>query len=472
MELICYLHPGWAPLIRPAPATRAWMDASPDAFAYRCLPLNIANAHGWEVLSPCGFEASWNGGGAPADVEVRLDPGSDGARAPVGLFGQGVLTFHVEGVIRTPPGWNLMVGGSPNAPKDGIFPLSGVIETDWSPFTFTMNWRFTRPHHPVRFEAGEPFCFLFPVQRGAVEAFEPKFLPMSDEPDLPERFGAWSRARDTFQAGVRASPPALPSKHWQKHYYRGVDIEGRIGTEDHQSKLRLKPFDAFATPGPATDALAQAAAYPAWPEPRPGRPAEMASEQLLEAIERQRQLSPAAAGIGKVSGLEGEAFLERYYAPGRPVIITGELAGWPALESWTADRLGKLGAEVTGENLGQDIRLLGKFLERPAGRISIEKAGNFMPLGQESANQLTAQVTGRRRFVIAPPAYGGRLAGIQDLERLDEADAARLAGAHAYRVVLEPGELLYLPIGWWRQARALELSAAVAFTAFRWPNPA
>src|SRR5689334_8953002 len=58
-DFICYLHEGWNPRIRPAEATRPWMDATPEAFAYRCLPLNIANAHGWEILSPCSFEAIW-----------------------------------------------------------------------------------------------------------------------------------------------------------------------------------------------------------------------------------------------------------------------------------------------------------------------------------------------------------------------------------------------------------------------------
>ena len=47
MDLICYIHPSWRPLIRPAEATREWMTDSPESFAYRCLPLNIANAHGW-----------------------------------------------------------------------------------------------------------------------------------------------------------------------------------------------------------------------------------------------------------------------------------------------------------------------------------------------------------------------------------------------------------------------------------------
>src|SRR5579859_3370135 len=181
MELVCYLQPGWAPLIRPAPATRPWMDATPEAFAYRCLPLNIANAHGWEVLSPCGFEAIWNGGGDPGAITIRLDAGADPGRAPVSLFGQGVITFHIEGLFRTPPGWNIWVGGPPNRPKDGIQALSGIVEADWSPFTFTMNWRFTRAGEEVRFEPMEPIAFFFPVERGAIEAFRPRFEPMEND---------------------------------------------------------------------------------------------------------------------------------------------------------------------------------------------------------------------------------------------------------------------------------------------------
>jgi len=48
--------------IEPAPFEREWMNATHDRFAYRCLPLNIANAHGWEVLSPAGFSAIWRAG--------------------------------------------------------------------------------------------------------------------------------------------------------------------------------------------------------------------------------------------------------------------------------------------------------------------------------------------------------------------------------------------------------------------------
>jgi hypothetical protein len=49
------------PLV-PAPPTRDWMDAFPDRHAYRCLPLAIANAHGWQLLLPVAVTVAWNGG--------------------------------------------------------------------------------------------------------------------------------------------------------------------------------------------------------------------------------------------------------------------------------------------------------------------------------------------------------------------------------------------------------------------------
>jgi hypothetical protein len=232
--------------IRPAEATRAWMDATNERFAYRCLPLNIANAHGWEILCPADFTAYWRGGTDMKDVIIRGLPDAKPDDLPVSIFGQAVLTFHVFGIFRTPPGWNLFVGGSPNAPKEGIMPLSGVIETDWSPYSFTMNWRFLRRNHPVRFRKGEPFCFIFPVQRNALEQVRPRFAPMTDE--LMAQFKAWSASRDAFRLEMERNPPATPSEKWQKRYYRGIDMNDRQGVADHKAKLRLAPFAPAGTP--------------------------------------------------------------------------------------------------------------------------------------------------------------------------------------------------------------------------------
>src|SRR6478736_3013671 len=143
MKLTAYVTDGHTIDIRPAPAERAWMDNTENRHAYRCLPLTIANAHGWEILSPGGFNAIWNGGKGLDAVTVTADAGVE--PAAMSHFGHGVLTFTVPCLFRTEPGFDLMVTGPFNMPKDSIAPLTGIIETDWSPYTFTMNWRFTRP---------------------------------------------------------------------------------------------------------------------------------------------------------------------------------------------------------------------------------------------------------------------------------------------------------------------------------------
>ncbi len=470
------------------------MDQTPDSFAYRCLPLNIANAHGWEVLTPFGFEAVWDGGVGTEAVTVTPDPGAQPERMAVSMFGQGVLTFHVEGLIRTPPGWSLMVGGSPNRFKDAIAPLGGVIETDWSPFTFTMNWRFTRPHTPVRFEAMEPFCFMMPVQTAATEAFEPRFEPMSADPDLERRFSGWNRSRDDFQRRMREAPPAASADKWQKHYYRGVDSDGEAIAPEHRTKVRLKPFDRTAAPHVFEPPTADAAGPP--PAATTGSleqlRRDLAKRQwLLETLERQRDLAPATIKVERRSGLGADEFLERYYAVNRPVILTGEMADWPALTLWTPDYLkAKAGVPADGSPatieapapLAEDQRPLDRFLdpdgERSNGVMSIGPAGTFAPLQHELANSLIAQAAGRTRFLLLPAAEVGRLynsngvfSDIPDLEQaVDVGRYPRLAEVRAYQVELQPGEILFLPLGWWRQARALDFSVTLAYANFRWAN--
>ena len=70
MKLSCYALKPDPLTIRPAPLTRPWMDRITDNHAYRCLPLNIANSHGWEVLSPCAFTATWSGGIHARDLKL------------------------------------------------------------------------------------------------------------------------------------------------------------------------------------------------------------------------------------------------------------------------------------------------------------------------------------------------------------------------------------------------------------------
>ena len=104
------------------------MDRTRNGFAYRCLPLNIANAHGWLLLNTIPFIAQWDGG---SELDAVTMTAGSGAILASSHFGFGVLTFHVNALFRTEPGDDLMVTGPLNEPKDGIQPLTGVVETDW-----------------------------------------------------------------------------------------------------------------------------------------------------------------------------------------------------------------------------------------------------------------------------------------------------------------------------------------------------
>jgi len=239
-RLTAYIVDGHDVAIRPAPLERDWMDASGQRFAYRCLPLNIANTHGWEILCPAAFSAGWDGGETPAAIEVRPEAG---ATAPAAShFGGGVLTFHVPCIFRTDPGVDLFVSGPINRPKHGIAPLTGIVETDWSPYSFTMNWIFTRPRQVARFAAGEPFCHVFPIQRGALEAVDAEARLLSEDPQLEAEHRSWTESRNDFNRDLKVEGSKATQDRWQKSYFRGISPLGRQAPNGHMSRLRLRPF--------------------------------------------------------------------------------------------------------------------------------------------------------------------------------------------------------------------------------------
>lgn len=227
------------PRLRAGTSERDWMSETSDRFAHRCTPLTIANATGWEILNPAGFTASWNGGDDPGDVTIVPDDPAKGFDRASSVFGHGVLTFHPGYVFRTDPGWVTWCRGVPNRFKDGIHPLEGIVETHWLPFSFTMNWRFTRPGE-VRFEKDEPFCFITLAPSVAIEAVQPTISRLQDDPALYREFARWHIQRDQFnQALARGEPEAVRQK-WQRNYLNGVTAGGEyVAGDDHRHKRRL-----------------------------------------------------------------------------------------------------------------------------------------------------------------------------------------------------------------------------------------
>jgi len=277
------------------PPKRGWMDRTHDGHAYYCLPLVMANQTGWSIACPRDVLAVWNGGPMPDDLRL-YDPrallgrdargmvsrvmrwllGMDGERIAtlsptrawlfallMGLrrvrdcgtlvraaldtadcqahFGYGVITFRPHWLFRTTEGHNLWVRGPANGDKDGALPLEGVVETDWLPYTFTMNWKMTRSRFPVLFRAGEPICSLVPYPRGYIETFDASTASIEADPELLRRYGAWHEAREGHKQRAQQTGATPRMAGSDKRYLRGRDTDG-VAYDAHQTSVTLDPF--------------------------------------------------------------------------------------------------------------------------------------------------------------------------------------------------------------------------------------
>ncbi len=221
--------------IEPAPVNRRWMDATPQRFAYRCLPLNIANSYGWQVSLQSGFRVRLVDGANGPDLEFDYDDPSD--PPAVSHFGSGIVTFHLHAVFQTDPGTALYATGPVNAPKQGIVPLSGIIETDWLPFPFTMNWRLMIKGLWIRFEKGEPFCMVFPVKLAELEETRLEISDLADTPEFAAQVTSFTKDRTAFLKNLQSAPEDADQPRWQKHYFKGASEHG--SSHAHVTSLKL-----------------------------------------------------------------------------------------------------------------------------------------------------------------------------------------------------------------------------------------
>ena len=102
--------------------------------------------------------------------------------------------------------------------------------------------------------------------------------------------------------------------------------------------------------------------------------------------------------------------------------------------------------------------------------------GTVTQLHHDPCNVLMAQVVGRKRFRLVPPEHWrylynnvGAFSAV-DCEDPDVGRHPEFRHAAVIDIVLEPGEILFMPVGWWHHARALDVSMTVSFTNFVYPN--
>jgi Rps23 Pro-64 3,4-dihydroxylase Tpa1-like proline 4-hydroxylase len=127
-------------------------------------------------------------------------------------------------------------------------------------------------------------------------------------------------------------------------------------------------------------------------------------------------------------------------------------------------------------------------LEPPAGIINaqdrspgsaklwIGPAGSVTPLHFDEHSILFAQIYGRKHFKLVPSTDyplvypRDRYYSLVDPEQVDTRRYPLFAEACLMDVILEAGDALLLPVGWWHWVRALSTSISATFSSFAVPG--
>ncbi len=256
------------------------------------------------------------------------------------------------------------------------------------------------------------------------------------------------------------------------------------------------------------------------------------AQWLLDIPARLAGEFPDHFTLPVIDSIDPDAFYRDHYVVNRPAKLTGLIDQWPALTTWSLDhiaaRVGDVAVEaqiardadpdyeaakdahrrlvhfpelvqwlrandhsndiyVTAYNSGgnaaafaslwADLGPIALLEARGAqdGFLWLGPAGTLTPWHHDLTNNLLVQVMGRKHIRLAPPWAASRMRnsrhcfsdwGNEPLAA-GQGDATR---PPVLECVLEPGDAIFLPVGWWHQVTALNLSASLTFTNFRGAN--
>lgn len=238
--------------------------------------------------------------------------------------------------------------------------------------------------------------------------------------------------------------------------------------------------------------------------------------------------------IARRDRLSGEEFLQQYYRTNRPVIITGMLDHFAARTKWNLDYFAERFADrvvevqfgrsadanyemnsiahkkqmrfgqyvelvrnagasndfyMTANNdsrnrealkeLWDDIGALPEYLDESRGRQGFfwfGPQGTITPFHHDLTNNFMMQIIGRKKVRLMAPCESARVYNFRhcftdvDAKNVDLARFPAMKGVPILEVTLEPGEILFLPVGWWHHVEGLDMSVTIAVTNFRWNN--
>ncbi len=255
---------------------------------------------------------------------------------------------------------------------------------------------------------------------------------------------------------------------------------------------------------------------------------------LLEALADLAALDPEARALERRPLPPFAAFLREHYARNRPGWFGGAVEHWPARRWTPAslqERFGEVPVEVQAGRAGdpryeershrhKERMALGDFLSavqggpsndlymtanngavngealaplfddvgplgdgyldlarvREQGFVWIGPAGVVTPLHHDLTNNLMVQLFGRKRVRLVPALEVARVANHHhvysrvDPLAPDHAACPDWGRATVLDVILEPGDVLFIPVGWWHHVVGVDVTIGLSFTCLAAPN--
>jgi hypothetical protein len=242
----------------------------------------------------------------------------------------------------------------------------------------------------------------------------------------------------------------------------------------------------------------------------------------LAELQRQR-----IGSIRELNGADPASFYNEYYFPNRAVILRGLTSHWPASKLWSPDyfatRYGSVTVEISAGRardpryedhierhmthctvaelvqrcalgrsndfylvaknaalataelapLLEDIGDLEGFVDtRSGGRVSLwfGPAGTITPLHHDACPILFAQIFGRKRVRLVSPFELGSVRNDRNCYSQWDPAAETAEPGSAFPPIFEaelsPGDLLFIPLGFWHHVESLTTSISLSFTKF------
>ena len=252
---------------------------------------------------------------------------------------------------------------------------------------------------------------------------------------------------------------------------------------------------------------------------------------LLANHERLAREADGGFALDILDNPDPAFFYRHHYEANRPAKLTGLIDHWPALSRWSLDHFAALAGDaiveaqverdrdpdyelakdehrrrlrfgelldwlrqdepsndiyLTAYNSGTNAAALAPLWADMApialldtrerdGFFWLGPKGTLTPWHHDLTNNLLVQVIGRKRVRLAPPWAFARMRNSRHCfsEWGNEPLPAGIGDADippVLETIIGPGEAIFLPVGWWHQVEALDLSASMSFTSFRRPN--